>query len=58
MSYLATLTPVFPYELFTKETDPQQLKGKRIGMTSTSGSLYIATLEALKQIGLRRPTCS
>ena len=52
MSYLATLTPVFPYELFAKVTDPQQLKGKRIGVTSTSGSLYVATLEALKQIGL------
>jgi NitT/TauT family transport system substrate-binding protein len=52
VSYLATLTPVFPYELFAKVDDPQQLKGKRIGVTSTSGSLYIATLEALKQVGL------
>ncbi|GAA3107992.1 hypothetical protein GCM10010464_83630 [Pseudonocardia yunnanensis] len=52
VNYLATLTPVFPYELFAKVTDPQELKGKRIGVTSTSGSLYVATLEALKQIGL------
>jgi NitT/TauT family transport system substrate-binding protein len=52
VSYLATLTPVFPYELFAKVDDPKQLKGKRIGVTSTSGSLYIATLAALKQIGL------
>lgn len=52
VSYLATLTPVFPYELFAKVGDPQQLKGKRIGITSTSGSLYIATLAALKQLGL------
>jgi NitT/TauT family transport system substrate-binding protein len=52
VNYLATLTPVFPYELFAKVADPQQLKGKRIGVTSTSGSLYVATLEALKQIGL------
>ena len=52
VSYLATLTPVFPYELFAKVSDPRQLKGKRIGVTSTSGSLYIATLEALKQVGL------
>ena len=50
--YLATLTPVFTYELFAKVNDPQQLKGKRIGITSTSGSLYIATVEALKQLGL------
>jgi NitT/TauT family transport system substrate-binding protein len=52
VSYLATLTPVFPYELFAKVDDPKQLKGKRIGVTSTSGSLYIATLAALRQIGL------
>jgi NitT/TauT family transport system substrate-binding protein len=51
--YLATLTPVFPYELFAKVSDPQQLRGKRIGVTSTSGSLYIATLAALHQLGLR-----
>src|SRR5262245_7340954 len=50
--YLATLTPVFTYELFAKVNDPQQLKGKRIGITSTSGSMYIATVEALKQLGM------
>lgn len=53
VSYLATLTPVFPYAMYAKVSDPQQLKGKRIGITSTSGSLYIATLEALKQMGLQ-----
>lgn len=52
VSYLATLTPVFAYELFSKVSNPQDLKGKRIGITSTSGSLYVATLEALKQLGL------
>jgi NitT/TauT family transport system substrate-binding protein len=52
VSYLATLTPVFPYEMFAKVSDPSQLKGKRIGITSTSGSLYIATLAALKQFKL------
>jgi NitT/TauT family transport system substrate-binding protein len=51
--YLATLTPVFPYELYSRVTDPQQLKGKRIGVTSTSGSLYVATLTALRQLGLQ-----
>jgi NitT/TauT family transport system substrate-binding protein len=50
VKYLATLTPVFPYQMFAKVSDPQQLKGKRIGVTSTSGSLYVATLEALKQL--------
>jgi NitT/TauT family transport system substrate-binding protein len=53
VSYLATLTPVFPYELFAKVNDPAQLKGKRVGITSTSGSLYIATLDALRQLGLQ-----
>jgi NitT/TauT family transport system substrate-binding protein len=53
VSYLATLTPVFIYELFTKANNAQQLKGKRVGITSTSGSLYIATVEALKQLGLQ-----
>lgn len=52
VSYLATLTPVFTYELYARVDDPQQLKGKRIGITSTSGSLYIATIEALQQLGL------
>lgn len=52
VSYLATLTPVFPYKLYTKLKKGSDLKGKRIGVTSTSGSLYVATLEALKQLGL------
>ena len=53
VSYLATLTPVFPYQLYTKARSAQELKGKRLGITSTSGSLYIATLAALKQLGLK-----
>jgi NitT/TauT family transport system substrate-binding protein len=53
VSYLATLTPVFTYELFAKANNAQELKGKRVGITSTSGSLYIATVEALKQLGLQ-----
>jgi NitT/TauT family transport system substrate-binding protein len=53
VSYLATLTPVFTYELFAKVGSGQELKGKRVGITSTSGSLYIATVEALEQLGLK-----
>ncbi|WP_236791023.1 ABC transporter substrate-binding protein [Amycolatopsis sp. GM8] len=52
VSYLAALTPVFPYELYAKVPDGAGLKGKRIGITSLSGSLYVATLSALKQLGL------
>lgn len=52
VSYLATLTPVFPYQFFTKARSAAELKGKRIGITSASGSVYVATLAALKQLGL------
>lgn len=48
---LATLTPVYPYELWTKSGS--DLKGKKIGITSKSGSVYIATLAALQQLGLK-----
>jgi NitT/TauT family transport system substrate-binding protein len=49
---LAALTPVYPYELWTKAANAAELKGKKIGITSKSGSVYIATLAALKQLGL------
>jgi NitT/TauT family transport system substrate-binding protein len=52
VSYLATLTPVYPYQLFAKVSSGAQLKGKRIGITTSSGSVYVATLLALKQLGL------
>lgn len=50
---LGTLVPVFPYELYSKLSSPSELKGKKIGYTSKSGSLYIATLKALDQLGLK-----
>jgi NitT/TauT family transport system substrate-binding protein len=53
VSYIATLTPVFPYQLYAK-VPADQLRGKKIGITSTSGSLYIATLQALQQLGLTK----
>jgi NitT/TauT family transport system substrate-binding protein len=53
VSYIATLTPVFPYQLYAK-IPAGQLRGKKIGITSTSGSLYIATLQALQQLGLTK----
>jgi NitT/TauT family transport system substrate-binding protein len=52
VTYLATLTPVFPYQFFTKARTAAELKGKRIGITTASGSVYVATLAALKQLGL------
>ncbi|MEV6846133.1 ABC transporter substrate-binding protein [Actinoplanes sp. NPDC051411] len=53
VSYIATLTPVFPYQLYSK-VPGDQLRGKKIGITSTSGSLYIATLQALQQLGMTK----
>lgn len=54
LKYLATLTPVYPYTLFaqSKYKTAASLKGQRIGITSASGSLYVGTVLALKQIGL------
>lgn len=50
---IATLTPVFPYEMWAKGVnDLKDLKGKKIGVTSSSGSVYVATLAALKEAGL------
>ncbi|WP_329454269.1 ABC transporter substrate-binding protein [Streptomyces sp. NBC_01497] len=52
VSYLATLTPVFPYQFYAKVKTASELKGKRVGITTSSGSVYVATLAALKQLGL------
>ncbi|MER6975564.1 ABC transporter substrate-binding protein [Streptomyces carpinensis] len=49
---LATMTPVFPYQLYANVDSAAKLKGKKIGYTSKSGSQYIGTLAALKKIGL------
>lgn len=49
---LASLTPVFPYQLYANVSNASDLKGKRIGYTSKSGSQYIGTLAALKKLGL------
>lgn len=50
---IATLTPVFPYEMWAKGVNGlKDLKGKKIGVTSSSGSVYVATLAALKEAGL------
>ncbi|GAA3713553.1 ABC transporter substrate-binding protein [Streptomyces tremellae] len=52
VNYLATLTPVFPYQFYTKARTAAELRGKRVGITTSSGSVYVATLAALKQLGL------
>ncbi|MFF2246655.1 ABC transporter substrate-binding protein [Arthrobacter sp. NPDC058130] len=50
---IATLTPVFPYEMWAKGVkDLKELKGKKVGVSSASGSVYVATLAAPKEAGL------
>ncbi|MEU6656238.1 ABC transporter substrate-binding protein [Streptomyces sp. NPDC046900] len=49
---LATMTPVFAYQLYANVDSAAKLKGKKIGYTSKSGSQYTATLAALKKAGL------
>ncbi len=55
LKYVANLAPVYTFQFWARPqyAQPKLLKGQRIGITSASGSLYIATLLALQQIGLR-----
>jgi NitT/TauT family transport system substrate-binding protein len=50
-----TLTPTYFFQLWAHKqyASAAALKGQRIGITSTTGSLYAATLLALKQLGLK-----
>jgi NitT/TauT family transport system substrate-binding protein len=50
----AVLTPVFPYHLMAAPSikTAQDLKGKKIGISSAGGSADIATRKALKALGL------
>lgn len=50
-----TLTPIYFFQLWThpQYASAAKLKGQRIGITSTTGSLYAATLLTLKQLGLK-----
>ncbi len=49
-----TLTPTYFFQLWAHKqyASASALKGQRVGITSTTGSLYAATLLALKQLGL------
>jgi NitT/TauT family transport system substrate-binding protein len=52
---VATLTPIYFFQLWAqpKYASASALKGQRVGITSTTGSLYAATLLTLKQLGLK-----
>jgi len=49
---LVALTPVYPYQIYANVATMAELKGKKFGYTSKSGSQYIGTLAALKQAGI------
>jgi NitT/TauT family transport system substrate-binding protein len=51
---ILTLTPIYFFQLWAhpQYASAARLKGQRVGITSTTGSLYAATLLTLKQLGL------
>jgi len=54
LKLVATLTPNYIFQFWARpdHASASALKGQRIGITSTTGSLYAATLLALKELGL------
>lgn len=54
LKLVATLTPIYTFQFWARpdHASASSLKGQRIGITSTTGSLYAGTLLALKQLGL------
>jgi NitT/TauT family transport system substrate-binding protein len=55
LKLVATLTPVYTFQFWARpdHASAAGLKGQRIGVTSSTGSLYAGTLLALKQLGLK-----
>jgi len=56
LHYLATVSPIYAYELYAwpEHATAASLKGQRVGITSSSGSLYFGTVFALRELGLSR----
>lgn len=50
---LGAATPVLPFQLYADVTSASQLKGKKVGYTSKSGSQYVGTVQAIKAAGLK-----
>jgi len=50
-----TLTPIYTFQFWARpdHASASALRGQRVGITSTTGSLYVATLLALKELGLK-----
>lgn len=52
VTILGAATPVLPFELYADVATSAELKGKKVGYTSKSGSQYVGTIEAIKAAGL------
>lgn len=54
LKYVATLSPVYTFQFWARpqHATAATLKGQRVGITTTSGSVYAATVVSLKQLGL------
>lgn len=54
LTLVATLTPIYTFQFWARadHASAGALRGQRVGITSSTGSLYAGTLLALKQLGL------
>lgn len=55
LKLVLTFSPVYTFQFWARPqyATASALKGQRVGITSTTGSLYAGTLLALKQLGLK-----
>lgn len=55
LKLITTFSPIYTFQFWARPqyAKADALKGQRIGVTSTTGSLYAATLLALKQLNLK-----
>ena len=55
LKLVATFTPTYIFQFWARpdHASASTLKGQRVGITSTTGSLYSATLLALNDLGLK-----
>ena len=55
LKLVTTLSPIYTFQFWARPqyAKADALKGQRIGVTSTTGSLYAATLLALKELNLK-----
>lgn len=54
LKFVATFSPVYTFQFWArpKHASAKGLRGQRVGVTSTTGSLYTATVLALRQLAL------